>query len=488
MVTIASRVTQIRDSFLKSVLFGNKPSPELAAILLVYFVQGILGLASLAVSFFLKDDLGLSPTEVAALTGVGLFPWMIKPLFGLLSDNVPILGYRRRPYLILAGVAGSLVWVAMATIVTTPWAVTVAIVCNALAIALSDVIVDSLVVERARRESQAAAGSLQSLCWGTSAFGSLITAYFSGFLLERVTVQTVFLITASFPLIVSMVAWLIDETPVRHAEIPTADEAVEIATHPPQESQLKRLWQAVKQRSVWMPTVFIFLWQATPSSGSAFFFFTTNDLGFQPEFLGRVQLVTSIAAIVGIWLFQTFFKSVPFRQIIGWSIVIATLLGMTSLLLVTHTNRALGISDQWFSIGDTLILTVMGEIAFMPLLVLAARICPEGVEATLFALLMSVFNCARLVSQEGGALLTHVMGVTETDFTNLWLLVLVTNLSSLLPLPFLGLLPNQTSNQVSNQTLNQLPSQMSNQSPNQVPHQVSNQENQVDVLDMPMSP
>ncbi|NET48826.1 MAG: folate/biopterin family MFS transporter, partial [Merismopedia sp. SIO2A8] len=79
-------------------------------------------------------------------------------------------------------------------------------------------------------------------------------------------------------------------------------------------------------------------------------------------------------------------------------------------------------------------------------------------------------------------------GVTETDFTNLWLLVLVTNLSSLLPLPFLGLLPNQTSNQVSNQTLNQLPSQMSNQSPNQVPHQVSNQENQVDVLDMPMSP
>jgi len=38
------------------ILFGNELTPELAAILTVYFVQGILGLARLAVSFFLKDE------------------------------------------------------------------------------------------------------------------------------------------------------------------------------------------------------------------------------------------------------------------------------------------------------------------------------------------------------------------------------------------------------------------------------------------------
>jgi hypothetical protein len=32
---------------------------------MVYFVQGVLGLARLAVSFYLKDDLHLEPAEVS---------------------------------------------------------------------------------------------------------------------------------------------------------------------------------------------------------------------------------------------------------------------------------------------------------------------------------------------------------------------------------------------------------------------------------------
>jgi hypothetical protein len=122
--------------------------------------------------------------------------------------------------------------------------------------------------------------------------------------------------------------------------------------------------------------------------------------------------------------------------------VISALLGMTTLLLVTHTNRALGIDDHWFSLGDSLILTVMGQIAFLPVLILSARLCPVGIEASLFALLMSIWNMSGLVSQEIGALLTHWLGVTETNFDNLWLLVVITNLSTLLPLPLIKWLPS----------------------------------------------
>ncbi|MEN9244150.1 MAG: hypothetical protein Q6K81_04570, partial [Gloeomargarita sp. DG02_5_bins_242] len=52
----------------RRLLLGWEPRPELLGILLVYFVQGVIGLARLAVSFFLKDELGLSPATVAALT------------------------------------------------------------------------------------------------------------------------------------------------------------------------------------------------------------------------------------------------------------------------------------------------------------------------------------------------------------------------------------------------------------------------------------
>jgi len=416
------------------LLFGHEPTQELIAILLVYFVQGILGLSRLAVTFFLKDDLGLTPAETAALTGLGIIPWTLKPLLGFMSDGFPIGGYRRRSYLALSGILGCGAWLFLGSLKALhlpqeKWFATLAIVLTSLTIAVADVIADSIVAERSRHESQGGAGSLQSLCWGTVAVGGFLTAYLSGFLLERVGTQTIFLVTASFPLLVSWAAGFIAEEPSDRKNWDGLKE------------QTIALWGVLRRKEIWMPAAFICIWQSTPSAESAFFYFTTNDLGFSPEFLGRVRLVSSVAGLVGIWSFQRFFKSVPFRPILAWTIVISTLLGLTTLLLVTHTNRQLGIDDRWFSLGDTLILTVAGEIAYMPLLVLAARICPVGVEATLFALLMSLLNLGGLVSREVGAVLTDWLGVTEVDFSNLWILMLITNLSNLIPLPFLGLLP-----------------------------------------------
>lgn len=435
MTASDSSLTQDLKQFLeKRVFLGQTLTLELAAILLVYFVQGILGLSRLAISFFLKDDLGLTPAEVGALMGIAAVPWTIKPLFGFLSDGLPILRYRRRPYLVLSGLLGTASWLALATVVDRAWIAIAAITLSSASVALSDVIVDSLVVERARQESQSNAGALQSLCWGTSAVGGILTAYLGGLLLDHFGTRFVFGVTATFPLIVSIVAWLITEDPVAKGT------GLGLVVN-----QVKQLKSAISQKAIWMPALFLFLWQATPTADSAFFFFTTNELGFQPEFLGRVRLVTSIAALIGIWIFQRFLKSVPFRKIFAWSTVLSTLIGFSMLLLVTHANRSLGIDDRWFSLGDSLVLTVMGEIAFMPVLVLSARICPKGVEATLFALLMSVINLAGLLSHELGALLTYWLGVTETNFDHLWLLVTVTNVSTLLPLPLLFLLPNDSS-------------------------------------------
>ncbi|MEH2203788.1 MAG: folate/biopterin family MFS transporter [Nostoc sp.] len=436
MVDQSSGLSKVKDSLTQKLFLGNEPNAELIAILTVYFVQGILGLSRLAISFFLKDELLLSPVQVSALLGIVLLPWMIKPVFGFISDGLPIFGYRRRPYLILSGILGTASWVSLATIVHTSWAATLAIACGSLSVAMSDVIVDSLVVERARGESQAKAGSLQSLCWGASAIGGLITAYCSGLLLQYFTTRTVFGITALFPLIVSGVAWLIAESPVsKDAQDSNQTNSLPI------KHQLEQLRQAISQKTIWLPTAFIFIWQATPNADSAFFYFATNELHFEPEFLGRVNLVGSFASLAGVWIFQRFLKSIPFRVIFAWSTVLSSLLGMTMLLLVTHTNRLLGIDDHWFSLGDSLILTVMGKIAFMQVMVLAARLCPSGVEATLFALLMSVYNSAGTVSHAFGALITYWLGITATNFESLWLLVLITNLSTLLPLPFIKWLP-----------------------------------------------
>eukprot|EP00879_Flechtneria_rotunda_P012967 GHRR01013540.1.p1 GENE.GHRR01013540.1~~GHRR01013540.1.p1 ORF type:complete len:473 (+),score=146.19 GHRR01013540.1:400-1818(+) len=363
-------------------------TPELVAISMVYFVQGILGLSRLALSFFFKDELAVEPAQVAVLTGLAGIPWVVKPLYGFISDSLPLFGYRRRSYLMLCGLAGAVSWLSLATMVRSPAGAVAAMLVGSAATACSDVVVDSLVVERARGEPAATAGSLQSLCWASSAVGGIASAYFSGSLVQDYGSHTVFAVTAIFPLIVSASALLIDEQQVsstlRHSgqglsSLINPAAATTAASRGSSSisssnswatdlrdrviSQGTALWGAVKQRDILLPTVFVFLWQATPTAETAMFYYYTNHLHFTPEFLGRVRLAGSMASLAGVGLYNGFFKSVPLKRMFLWAMLLGVALGSTQLLLVSGANRSLGLSDELFVLGDSVILTVLAQVS-----------------------------------------------------------------------------------------------------------------------------
>ena len=411
-------------------------SPELLSILLVYFVQGALGISRLAISFFLKDELHLSPSEMAALTGLTSLPWLIKPIYGFLSDGVPIFGYKRRSYLLIAGLAGSLSWLLLGTIVHDATSTLVAIIVGSASVAISDVVVDSIVVEKSRVLSNHTTTSLtgpelQSFCWGASAVGGIMSAYFSGSLLEKVSPKIVFLITAFFPLLISVASAFIDEK--KSYNMPS--KLIENMT-----AQFSQLKETVSNPSIYLPVLFVFLWQATPTPDAALFYFTTNTLGFNPEFLGTVRLFANIAALAGVVVYRTLLKDVSIKNIILWATLISVPLSLSQVILTSRYNLVLGIPDKVFALTDTVILTVLGQIAFMPTLLLASSLCPPGVEGALFATLMSIYNAAGTLSSELGAGLTELLGVSDNKYENLNLLVTICSLSSLLPLLFIDLL------------------------------------------------
>ena len=78
------------------------------------------------------------------------------------------------------------------------------------------------------------------------------------------------------------------------------------------------------------------------------------------------------------------------------------------------------------------------------MVVLGARLCPEGVEATLYALLMSITNLGGVISSEWGSLFTSMFGVTSTNFEHLWKLVLLCNMFDIIPICCLRLLKGIT--------------------------------------------
>jgi len=404
--TITTKTTTALDdtnksnnSLLKKLFLGIEPTPDVIAIATIYFVEGALGIARLAQTFLLKDELHLGPAEMSGLMGVLALPWTIKPLYGFLSDGFPILGYRRRSYLVLVGIVGFLSYSFLAwggtgdDIDTNSMALTgivIMLLLSSASIAFADVVADGIVVQKTRDASSngrdpAIAGGLQSVCWGSASIGGLISAYFSGSLLETMSPRDVFGIASVLPLAVAAISFLIDEKPIANTTTEvvlntngsnglapleneqsslngndiTLDEDVD--TMSSVQEQISSLWDALSQPSIYKPVLFIFLWHATPSSDGASLYFLTNEIGLGPEFLGRVRVVTAISSLFGVWLYNQYLRTVPIKSVLLWTTLISVPLGLTQLLLISHYNRVLGIPDGAFVFGDDAVLSILGK-------------------------------------------------------------------------------------------------------------------------------
>src|ERR1700722_8852615 len=75
---------------------------------LVYVVEGlgqIGGLIAQPLNYYLKEVHGWTPVQITAYVTIFNLPWVLKPIYGLVSDFVPLFGYRRKSYLLLANIA-----------------------------------------------------------------------------------------------------------------------------------------------------------------------------------------------------------------------------------------------------------------------------------------------------------------------------------------------------------------------------------------------
>jgi hypothetical protein len=88
-------------------------------IILVGLSQGVSGISDLALNYLYKDDLKLQPSQVSKITSMLCIPWIVKPIYGFLSDCYPIIGYRRKSYLFIFGLTAICCWLLMSLWATT---------------------------------------------------------------------------------------------------------------------------------------------------------------------------------------------------------------------------------------------------------------------------------------------------------------------------------------------------------------------------------
>src|SRR5262249_14299387 len=160
-------------------------------------------------------DAGLSAGQIATFFAITVVPWLIKPVYGLLSDFVPLFGYHRKSYLLLtsgtAAVAGFLLaligehsYANMATLFTL----------MALGVACTDALVAALRVENGKPLGPT--GAFQSVQWGAIIFASVLVGEIGGYLAHHRKLHAAFFLSACFPLLsLVMSTFFVHEAPAR---------------------------------------------------------------------------------------------------------------------------------------------------------------------------------------------------------------------------------------------------------------------------------
>jgi predicted MFS family arabinose efflux permease len=379
---------------------------RLAALFaIVYFAQGMIYLPDQVVSIVFKER-GLTAGQLAGFAWIITIPWFIKPLYGLLSDFVPLFGTRRRSYFLIMSATATLSAVAVSLMPAAPYAALAAVITLLwLGVGFTDVLTDALMVESGK--PLGLTGVFQSVQWGALGAASILAGLVGGYLAERRAFAGAFALVACFPMVsFLMAAFVVREPPAS----PSLEGLGETG---------RAIRQALGNRDLWAVAAFIFFWAFSPSFGPAFFYYETDTLGFSQTFIGVLTSLGAAAGIAGAWAYARLARAFSLKRLIVWSIGAATVSTLAYLLYRGNVS----------AVVITLVFGTVGMATQLAFLDLAAKACPRHAEATFFALLMSIYNLGTRSAEWAGANLYDWVGYTplvliSTAFTAAaWILV-----------------------------------------------------------------
>jgi MFS family permease len=354
---------------------------------LVYVVEGTGqtgGLIAQPLNYYLKQSFGWTPVQVTAYLTILNLPWVIKPVYGLVSDFLPLFGYRRKAYLVLANAAAAVAygWV---TQITAPNELIFVLLLTAYAMAVSSTLCGAILVENGQRFGASDAFVNQQWLWFNIA--ALASGFIGGQLVERLSpgaaLHAAAAIIAVAPLAVVVAGWFLISEPKSRIDLPEMKKT------------FASLLAAFTLRDLWLVGLFLFLYYLSPGLGTPLYFYMTDDLQFSQEYIGILGSISSAGWIAGALLYRRLLKGISARTLLNLSILFGTLTTAGFLLL----------SDQATAAVVNFCSGIAGMIAFVATLTLAADYCPQRAEGFAFAALMSITNFSAALSDNLGSFL-----------------------------------------------------------------------------------
>lgn len=366
-----------------------------AAIIVLYFLQGVpLGLSLIALPAWLAEA-GATPLEVGAFVGIAALPWSTKLFNGLIMDRYAYkpMG-RRRGWILLSQALMVVVLVAM--VITAPGAGDIALLtglCFALnlCVTFSDVAVDGMAVDIVPEKERTA---INSMMFASQTAGVAACSFLAGQLLASSGIVTTALIMAVLVTCASAFVSIFRERPGERLLPWSAGRA----SRECEDRQHAAWWPLLSGvlRSVLKPRTLLYL--LATGCGCAYLAFAdavnptlaVQQLGWSSEQYSSFGAALNIAAAV-----CGLFVPLLGERLFGLR---GSIFGQFALLIAF--SLAAGISfAAWDGDGAFLALSValyvLSVTVTISMIVWAMRICNPVIAASQFALFMAIPNFSR---------------------------------------------------------------------------------------------
>jgi MFS family permease len=348
-----------------------------AAILVVVGIMSTtLGqeqlLGRIPLTNLLKNSLHESRTATSGFFFLAGLAWYFKPLAGILTDAFPILGSRRRVYLVGAASLGALVWLSVCFLPLRYTTLLSAMIVLGVFMMFASTVVGAVLVETAQRVG--ASGRLTALRFAVNYGCVIIGALAGGYLATAWFGWTAMACAAVLFLIAPTALIFLKEEPVRA-------DAGEIFAEAGR--QLKRIGGA---GTMWAAGGLIALFYIAPGFTTALFYRQQNELHMLPPAQGVLTTVAALSAIAGAITYAFACRVLKLRTLMLIALSVATL-STLGYLFYDSVSRAFTIA----AIGN-----YCEALATTALVDLSVRATPRGSEGVGYALMISINNFARI--------------------------------------------------------------------------------------------
>jgi hypothetical protein len=411
---------------------------------------GLTYIPELAINYFFKDELKVQPSQLTRLLTISRIPWVIKPVFGIITDFYPICGYKRKYYLLFCGIIFSSVWLILGFLKVNSYYTVLCLFISNLTCCFSTVLSQATMIEigskmdkneeEENKEEKNKTNILITYNTIISNFGILIGSYLKGELIQIYNIKIVFIIT-SFLGLLPLISGIILKEIKGDKKQTDKDNSFTSSFLSVSSEEDDSLIGYLCQKKVLIPLILFLSVTTIPGTYDPFFYYETDYLKFKPVDFSFITIINQIIALFAIYSYDKL-QCISTKYLFFLIRFISTSSGFILLSVYNGYYKNFNIEPFYIILFVTTIQYSFNQIYNMIIYKLAAKLSIKRFEGTVFSTFTATMNFGNIIGQFYGSILTDLIGITRSDFSNFGSFIIIATSLSVLPTLFIIITPS----------------------------------------------